>query len=476
MSMSKDLTKTIFAKKPVEMIRKDAAKVTLCRTLRSTDLIAIGIGAIIGAGIFVVLGVGSHQAGPAITVSMLIAGITATFAALCYSELSAMIPVAGSTYTYAYATLGEVVAWIMGWDLMLAYTLGASTVAKGFTGYLLSIFEAFGIHLPRWLTHDPLSKTGGLIDVPAALLLVFLTCIVLLGIQESARITKALVAIKLTVILMVIGLGIFCINTSNWHPYFIQGPAGILNAAGIMFFAFTGFEFVASTAEEAINPQKDLPIGILGSLGVCAILYVAMGAVLTGMVYFINIDLISPISSAFQNVNMDFVSVIISLGALTGFISVSMSFLITLPRLLMAMARDGLLPQWISEIHPQFKTPLKTTTIAGFTMISLAAFLPIENLIDLTVLGELLAFTLVCGGVLILRWKQPLLVRPFRCPYVPWIPALGVVSCLGLMLQMPINAWIWLITWVILGLGIYCIYGSKNSNLRSLERSIEPSD
>ena len=438
--MTRDFTKAIFAKKPLKMIEEDAEMTTLHRTLRFIDLIAIGIGGIIGAGIFVVLGVGSHQAGPAITFSLLIAGITAACAALCYSELAAMIPVAGSTYTYAYATLGEVVAWVIGWDLTLAYTLGASAVAKGFTGYLLSIFEAIGIHLPMWLTHDPLSKTGGLIDLPAALLLIVLTGIVLLGIRESTRVTKVLVAVKLAVILLVIGLGTFCINTSNWHPYFIQGPAGILSAAGIMFFAFTGFEFVASTAEEVIDPQRDLPIGILGSLGICAIVYMAMGAVLTGMVYFTDIDLISPISSAFQSVNMGFVSVVISIGALTGFVSVVMSFLVAQPRMWMAIARDGLLPRWVAEIHPKFKIPLRATIITSFAMVLLAAFLSIESLVDVVVIGELLAFAMVCCGVLLLRWKQPDLVRPFRCPCVPLVSTLGGLSCFGLMLQMPVNA------------------------------------
>ncbi len=464
--MRKKIQHSIFARKPMTRVLDEGAEMGggLRRMLGPTDLLAIGIGAIIGAGIFVLSGVGAREAGPAVILSFLLAGVACTFAALCYSELAALIPVAGSAYTYSYATLGEIVAWIIGWDLILEYIVGASTVASGWSGYAVLLMKSAGIHLPIWLTADPFTP-GGLIDLPAALIVALITAVVLMGIQKGTRLTRALVAIKLAVVIIVIAVGFFYINPSNWQPFLPNGPLSVITAAGVIFFAYIGFDVVSTTAEEAHNPQKDLPFGIIGSLAICTILYIAIGTVLTGMIPFSEIDLESPVASAFQRTGLQLVSAIISAGVIAGLTSVIATLMIGQPRIFMAMARDGLLPSWAARIHPRFGTPIVTTIATGVAVGLASAFLPIEKLAHMTSIGTLMAFVLVCGGVLILRWRQPKLCRPFKCPGVPWVPLLGMIICFGLMLSLPAETWLRLIIWMAIGLVIYFGYSRRHSRL-----------
>lgn len=464
--MSRKVQHSIFARKPMTRVLEEGAEMGggLRRVLGATDLLAIGIGAIIGAGIFVLSGVGAREAGPAVILSFLLAGVACTFAALCYSELAALIPVAGSAYTYSYAALGEIVAWVIGWDLILEYIVGASTVASGWSGYAVLLLESAGIHLPIWLTSDPFTP-GGLIDLPAALIVALITVVVLMGIQKGSRLTRALVAIKLAVVAIVVAVGFFYVNPSNWQPFLPNGPSSVITAAGVIFFAYIGFDVVSTTAEEAHNPQKDLPFGIIGSLTICTILYIAIGAVLTGMVPFSEIDLASPVASAFQRAGLQLVSAIISAGAIAGLTSVIATLMIGQPRIFMAMARDGLLPPWAARIHPRFGTPVVTTVATGLAVGLASAFLPIEKLAHMTSIGTLMAFVLVCGGVLVLRWRQPKLCRPFKCPGVPWVPMLGMIICLGLMLSLPQETWLRLIVWMAIGFVIYFGYSRRHSRL-----------
>jgi APA family basic amino acid/polyamine antiporter len=458
-----------FAKKPVSLILEEAeCKKGLRRALGPIDLISIGIGGIIGAGIFVIIGVGAQNAGPAIIISLILGGLACTFTALCYSELAAMIPASGCIYTYTYATLGELVAWVIGWDMLMVYILTASTVAKGFSGYLVGLLRVASISLPEWMVKDPWD--GGILDLPAAIIIALLMVIVLAGIKESVKVTKAMVAIKIAVVLLVIGAGTFYIDPGNWIPFAPFGLPGILSVTATMFFAFPGFDIVASAAEESKNPQRDLPLGILGSMAICTLIYVAMGIVITGMVPLDRIDTISPVASAFVDVGLHQISVIISAGALAGFISVIMCNLLIQTRLCMAIARDGLLPAWAAHVHPTLGTPVRATVVSGFLALVSSAFFPIGKLADTTVIGYLLSFVIVCGGVLLLRKHQPDLARPFKCPGVPWIPLAGLVSCLGIMVQLPGSTWLGMLVWTGLGLLIYISYGWCNSRLRSLKR------
>jgi len=458
-----------FAKKPVSLILEEAeCKKGLRRALGPIDLISIGIGGIIGAGIFVIIGVGAQNAGPAIIISLILGGLACTFTALCYSELAAMIPAAGCIYTYSYATMGELVAWVIGWDMVMVYILTASTVAKGFSGYLIGLLGIAGISLPEWMIKDPWN--GGLLDLPAAIIIALLIIIALAGIKESARITKATVAIKLAVIFLVVGAGIFYIDPGNWVPFAPFGMPGILSATATMFFAFPGFDIVASAAEESKNPQRDLPLGILGSMGICTLIYVAMGIVLTGMMPLDKIDTISPVAAAFKDVGLHQISVIISAGALAGFISVIMCNLLIQTRLCMAIARDGLLPAWAAHVHPTLGTPVRATLASGALALIASALFPIGKLADTTVIGYLLSFIIVCGGVILLRKNHPDLARPFKCPGVPWIPLAGLLSCLGIMLQLPGSTWLGMLVWTALGLLIYFGYGRYNSRLRFSKR------
>lgn len=464
------MTHRLFARKPLASILAESEDPHggLQRRLGRFDLLAIGIGAIIGAGIFVLSGVAARDAGPSVVLSFVLAGLACTFAALCYAELATFIPVAGSAYTYTYASLGELVAWVIGWDLILEYGIGAAMVASGWSRYALGVLESVGIRFPVWLANDPWSAEGGFIDLPALLLVMGLTGLVLVGIRESARLTRALVAVKVAVVLAVIVVGAFYVDPAHWNPFMPFGAAGTLGAAALVFVAYLGFDVVCTTAEEVKDPQRNLPVGIIGSLVICSVLYIGVSLVLTGMVPYSEIQPGEPIAQAFQSVGLRFLSALIAAGAIAGLTSVLVANLIAQPRVLLAMSRDGLLPRWASRIHPRFGTPTATTLASGTLMGLAAAFIPIEQLAHMESIGTLFAFILVCAGVFILRRTDPDAPRPYRVPFFPFTPLAGVLICLVLMFSLSRESWLRLLVWFVIGLAVYLGYGRRHSRVRAL--------
>jgi APA family basic amino acid/polyamine antiporter len=458
--------------------RKSAAKLLneagggsgLKRALGAIDLTLLGIGAIVGAGIFVLTGVAAAKyAGPAIVVSFMVSGFACAMAALCYAEFAAMIPVAGSAYSYSYATMGELAGWIIGWDLVLEYAVGAAAVAVGWSGYLRVILEGLGIHLPDALTHAPGSVPGAIIDLPALLIVLAISAILYVGISESARFNSIIVAIKLIVIGLVIAVGVFYVRPANWSPFAPMGWPGVMKGAAVIFFAYIGFDAVSTAAEEVVNPKRDLPLGILASLFACTLLYIIVAGVLTGMVPARAIDLNAPLASAFVIRGLNIVSGVISLGAVAGLTSVLLVLLLGQSRVFFAVSRDGLLPAAFSRIHPRFRTPHIPTTITAIAVGVTAALLPIQEIAELTNIGTLFAFVLVCAGVWILRRMEPTLSRPFRTPLVPLVPILGIFFCAYLMSSLPTLTWIRFFVWMALGFVIYFSYGRFHSRLAQEE-------
>ncbi|HEY0591452.1 MAG TPA: amino acid permease, partial [Thermoanaerobaculia bacterium] len=456
------------------------------------------VGAIIGAGIFVATGAAAHNvAGPALMISYTVAGITCIFAALCYAEFASMVPVAGSAYTYAYATLGELFAWIIGWDLVLEYGVASSAVATGWSGYFQNVLSKVGIVLPLAFRESPwrydaaagdFVSTGSFINLPAVVITLIVTAILVKGIQESASFNAAMVGIKVAAVLFVIGVGVFFIDPANWKPFAPFGwtglsffghhvagqtdpggsPVGMLAGAAIIFFAYIGFDSVSTHTEEARNPQRDVPIGIITSLVLCTILYIAVVAVLTGMVRYDQLDINAAVSRAFQQKGIGWAEGIIALAGVAGITSVLLVMMLSGPRVMLAMARDGLVPRgFFADVHPRFRTPWKSTMLIGLFVIVLSGFLPIDALLHLTNIGTLLAFVIVCAAVLVMRKKYPDAERPFRCPWVPFIPIMGVLSCLMLMFSLPAANWWRLFVWLGIGFLIYFGYGKKHSELRA---------
>ncbi len=490
----------------------------LRRTLTATNLVLLGIGAIIGAGIFVLTGTAAANfAGPSIALSFVLAGAGCLFAGLCYAEFASMIPVAGSAYTYGYATLGELVAWIIGWDLILEYLFAASTVAVGWSGYFVAFLASLGIHLPPAFTGAPLTVVGthtlipaqvcvdpstggiavdavshtaitvencvaaghqliaGIVNLPAVLLVLLLTALLVVGIKESARFNNVIVFVKLAIVLLVIGFGIKYIHTENWHPFIPPntgefghfGLSGILRGAGVIFFAYIGFDAVSTAAQEAKNPQRDLPIGILGSLVVCTILYIVMALVMTGMAHYSTLNVPHPVYVAIEAAGpaLAWLGFLVNIGAIAGLSSVVLVMLMGQPRIFYSMARDGLLPPIFGKVHPKFRTPYIATIITGLVAAVVAGAFPIGLLGELVSIGTLLAFVIVCGGILVLRKTQPDVPRPFRTPWVPAVPILGILICGYMMSGLPKDTWIRLIVWMALGLAIYFLYGRQHSVL-----------
>jgi APA family basic amino acid/polyamine antiporter len=488
----------LFARKPLELLLEEMKDDNrLRRILGPIQLTSLGVGAIIGAGIFVATGAAAHNvAGPALMLSYVVAGITCVFAALCYAEFASMVPVAGSAYTYAYATMGELFAWIIGWDLVLEYAVGSATVATGWSGYFQNVLSKLGIVLPATLqqspwrydvTTDTFVSTGSFINLPAVVIVVIVTAILVKGIQESASFNAAMVMIKVAAVLFVIGVGAFFINPENWKPFAPYGwtglsffgkhvagqvgatgtPLGMLAGAAIIFFAYIGFDSVSTHTEEAKNPQRDVPIGIIASLLVCTVLYIAVVAVLTGMVQYNQLDINAPVSRAFQQQGIGWAEGLIATAGVAGITSVLLVMMLSGPRVFLAMARDGLVPKgFFGDVHPRFRTPWKTTMLIGFFVIFLAGFLPIDWLLHLTNIGTLFAFVVVCGAVLIMRRKYPDAPRPFRCPWVPVVPILGILSCLLLMFSLPADNWWRLVGWLLVGFLIYFGYGRHHSVMK----------
>ena len=486
---------SIFARKPLALLLEEAkGENRLRRILGPVQLTSLGVGAIIGTGIFVLTGQAAHdKTGPALMVSFCAAGLACIFAAICYAEFASMVPVAGSAYTYAYATLGELLAWVIGWDLVLEYAVGSATVAHGWSHYFQDLIGIFGIHLPSAWTLAPFDydpklghfvATGTVFDVPALVITFVITAILVKGIRESASFNAAMVGFKLLIVLFVIVVGAFYVNPENWKPFAPFGftgisffghtlfgqtgkggePLGMLAGAAMIFFAYIGFDSVSTHAEEAKKPSRDVPIGIVTSLIVCTILYIAVAAVLTGMVPYDKIDINAPVSNAFAQVGLPWAQLLISLGALTGITSVLLVMMLSQPRVLLAMARDGLVPEsFFGAIHEKFRTPWKSTILTGFAVALAAGLLPLRVLAELVNIGTLLAFVIVCAAVLIMRRTNPHAERPFRAPFVPLTPILGILTCLVLMFSLPAENWLRLVVWLGIGFLIYFAYGRKHS-------------
>lgn len=479
----------LFSTKPIGELHEVDADNELHRSLDARALVLLGIGAIIGTGIFVLTGTAAaNHAGPALVVSFLIAGLGCALAGLCYAEFSSMIPVSGSAYSYSYATLGEFVAWFIGWNLILEYLFAAATVAVGWSGYVVSLVEQMGFHLPDVLTNAPLTKgpghfeiigTGAIINLPAVLVVAAITALCYVGIHQSSRFNAIVVAIKITVILLFIGFGMWVVDGANWEPFIPPntgtfghfGWSGVVQAAGIIFFAYIGFDAVSTAAQEAKNPQRDMPIGIMGSLVVCTVLYVAVALVLTGMVPYFELNTPAPVALALdKHPELSWLSGWIKLGAIAGMTSVMLVMMLGQPRIFYAMSKDGLLPKFFAKVHKKHKTPYIGTIITGSLAALIAGLFPVTILGELVSIGTLLAFTTVCIGVLVLRYTRPDLKRPFKTP-VPWLTCTaGALICLGMMVSLPPDTWVRLAGWTAIGFLIYAVYGFKNSALRKTGR------
>jgi APA family basic amino acid/polyamine antiporter len=489
----------LFSRKPIsELLAEEGRPNSLKRALGAGDLIMLAIGAVIGAGIFSSIGTAAageilpngvvvrYGAGPALIVSFILLGVVCGLAALCYAELAAMIPQAGSAYAYSYATLGEIVAWIIGWDLILEYAVGNVAVAVAWAGYFTSLLSAFSITLPAWTTHgyravllssDPavhgLLQTAPhigsipiLVNIPAFAIVMWITWLLLRGVKESARANNIMVVIKLLVLTLFVVVGGMHINTANYHPFAPNGWRGIHQGAAIVFFAYIGFDAISTAAEETKNPQRNMPIGILGGLAICTVIYVIVGAVATGMVPYQQLKAADPLAKALTMAGLSTTSWILSLGAVVSLTAVLLVFQYGQPRIFFAMARDGLLPRWAAKVHHKTRVPHVTTLITGI-VVALGALLADENEIyDLTNIGTLSAFAIVCVGVLVLRYTDPTRPRPFRVPFVIPVTVLGAAACVYTMFGLPVKAWERFGIWLLIGLALYFTYGFKNSTLR----------
>jgi basic amino acid/polyamine antiporter, APA family len=532
-------TTNLLATKPLNLLMEEARETgehSLKRTLGVFQLTALGVGAIIGAGIFVMVGLGAQYAGPGLTLSFVLSGLGCAFAGLCYAEFAAMIPLAGSAYTYAYATLGELLAWIIGWDLTLEYAMGASAVSSGWSNHFIELLKIFHIKMPLWLAYDHwtalktaenmvarqmaqaadsslvpgsqtfLDKVSAIVaaqspdllqrahdllgaphlfgmevglNLPAFIIALVITAILVVGIKESARFNTGIVAVKVSVVLFVIALGARYINTANWgtdwHSFAPNGLAGIGAGAAYIFFAYIGFDAVSTTAQEAKNPQRDLPIGMIASLAICTVLYIAVAGVLTGMVRWQQINIEAPVARAFLDRGLSTASHIITLGALAGLTSVMLVMLLGQTRVLYSMACDGLLPRkFFAAVHPKFRTPWKNTILVGLLAAIVGSLTPIDDIGRMVNIGTLLAFVIVSVSVMVLRYANPSQPRPFRTPWVPLIPILGVISNGYMMYKLGVWNWIRLVAWLLIGLVVYFTYSVKHSRVQALQSGAAP--
>jgi APA family basic amino acid/polyamine antiporter len=512
------MAKNLFITKSLPDLLQEAKdnKSGLKKTLTGFNLTTLGIGAIIGAGIFVLTGQAAAQyAGPAIVISFIISGLACAFAGLCYAEFASMIPISGSAYTYSYATLGEFLAWIIGWDLILEYLFAAATVSVGWSGYVVSFLKDFGIFIPTAFTAatgsvlvdvpdigwqeltknltagliakgvnvDALPHVTAIINLPAMFIIAVLTLLLIVGIRETANFNNIMVVVKVSVIILFIAIGAAFVQAGNWDPFIPKntgewghfGWSGILRGAGVIFFAYIGFDAVSTAAQEAKNPQRDMPIGILGSLSVSTILYIMVAIVLTGIVSYTTLNVSDPVAVGVNAMGegMFWLRPIVKIAAIAGLSSVILVMLLGQPRIFYAMSKDGLLPPFFSKVHPKYKTPYISTLLTGGVAIILAGILPISILGELVSIGTLLAFAIVCVSIIVLRKTKPDLERPFRTPFVPWIPALGALICLVQMAALPLDTWLRLLVWMAIGLVIYFAYGIHHSEQRKKNNSLK---
>jgi basic amino acid/polyamine antiporter, APA family len=509
----------LLATKPLDQLLAESrseGSQELVRALGPYNLISLGIGAVIGAGIFVFTGTAAAQfAGPAITLSFLLAGIGCAFAGLCYAEFAAMIPISGSAYTYGYATLGEIFAWIIGWDLVLEYAFSSATVASGWSGTIVSLLQDFGVNLPpqiigtpgselvffqgRWtppatilptinaagISLDSLPHATGVFNLPAFISILIVTTILVVGVKESARFNTAAVFIKVTTIIIFIGVaGVFLWNhpdviRNNWREFIPDnkgefgafGWSGVARGASVIFFAYIGFDAVTTAAQEARNPQRDMPVGLLGALAICTILFLAVAAMLTGLMHYSQLNVAAPVALAIDATGVKWGSMMVKFGSLAGLSTVMLVTLLGQSRIFYSMSRDGLLPPWVSAIHPRFRTPWISSIVVGLLVAIFSGLFPISVLGELVSIGTLLAFVIVCAGVLILRMKRPDIHRPFKAPWVPFTPLMGILLSLLLMASLPLDTWLRLLVWLLIGFAIYFGYGRKHSRLQASEKS-----
>ena len=479
------MKESLFRKKSIAeaLSRANSDKDGLKRTLSANNLIALGVGAIIGTGIFVLTGTAAaNYAGPALTISFVISAIGCLLAGLCYAEFASMIPVAGSAYAYSYSTLGELIAWFIGWDLILEYLFTAGTVAVGWSGYVISFLNGIGIHIPVSIAESPFGYdvhsgwylTGSIINFPAMFIISLMAVLLVLGIKQSATLNNVIVFVKVIVILLFIGFGIAYISTDNWVPYIPEqtsfghfGFSGILRGAGVIFFAYIGFDAVSTAAQEAKNPQKDMPKGILYSLLICTVLYVAVTLVLTGIAHYTELDHPAPIAYAIDKVGsgLQWLSPLVKIGAIAGLSSVVLVMMLGQSRIFYSMSKEGLLPKFFSGVHRKYGTPYKSTFVTGIASAIIAGVLPINILGELVSIGTLMAFVIVCVSIIVLRKISPEVNRPFKTPFVPLVPILGAAICLLQMIFLPWDTWLRLILWMVIGFIIYFSYSIKHSKL-----------
>ncbi|PLS14752.1 amino acid permease [Bacillus sp. M6-12] len=456
----------LFRKKSITDLVAASHKKELSRSMGLWDLIFLGVGCVIGTGIFVVTGVvAATSGGPAITLSFIIAGIACALAAFCYAEFSSAVPVSGSVYTYSYATLGELAAFLIGWDLMLEYVLAISAVATGWSAYFQSFISGFGLHVTASLASAPGMDKGGMIDLPAVLIILFITALVSRGVKESISFNNVMVFLKLAVILVFIAAGIGYVRPENWTPFAPFGFEGIITSAATVFFAYIGFDVIATASEEVKNPKRNMPIGIVTSLLICTVLYIAVSGILTGMVSYEKLNVADPVSFALKMVGQDGMAGIISVGAVAGITTVLLALIYAQVRLSFAMSRDGLLPKKLSVVHKTFKTPFSNTWLTGFIAAGIAGFVDLTTLAHLVNMGTLAAFTLISIAIIVLRKKFPDLKASFRVPFVPVLPAISALFCLYLALSLPAITWISFVIWIGAGLVVYFGYSQKHSNL-----------
>ncbi len=473
------MDQSYFAKKTVEELSASPDVDGVAgfeRTLGPFSLMALGVGAIIGAGIFVLTGAAAARyAGPAIVLSFALAGFACAIVALCYAELAALIPVSGSTYSYVYATLGEIFAWIIGWDLVLEYAMGAATVAVGWSGYLVSMLANLGLALPPQYTAahgaELAGSSVGVFNVPAAAIVLLITALLILGTRESARVNNVMVAFKLAVVVTVIVVGGLHLSPANWSPFLPAnsgefghfGWSGVFRGAAVVFFAYIGFDAVSTASQEAHSPQRDVPIGLIGALTICTVLYIAVAAVITGVVPFPKLDTPDPIAVAIDALGMPWLAFVVKFAALVGLTTVILVLLFGQTRILFAVATDGLVPKFFAKLHRRFRTPWVSQVVLGLIVALTAGFFPIGLLGEMVSIGTLSAFALVCLAVIHLRRSRPGLERPFKVPGSPALPALGILACLGLMVSLPWETWVRLIVWLAVGMAVYLLYGHRNA-------------